>query len=271
VSVPDWVILVYLGYLAAILPLRPLSASRRLRFLLGAVPLAGAVAGAAACLPPAALRLVRLWLPLASALLCYWLAGLFFVSPQPAMEDRFIAFDRRVGVWEGKRVWAVSAPRLVLECAEAAYFGGYLILPVGILALIGAGRTDQAARFWTVVLLAVLGCYAVLPWIRTRPPWRVQGESPLDRRPLVMRRLNMFFVLHTSTKANTFPSGHVAGAFGTAFAVLSCCPVTGVWFVVGAIGVAVGTIVGEYHYAVDAVAGALVALAAWGLVALAGL
>ncbi len=266
----EWVIILYLAYLAAIAPWRLASWPRRRRFVLVAVPVAGALVAVSAWPGSPVQHVVRMWLPLAGALLCYWLAGLFFDVPQETMESRFIAFDRRTGVWEGKRGWGRTAPRLALECSEAAYFGGYLILPFGLLVLIAAGHADRAVQFWSIVLLSVLLCYSVLPWIRTRPPWRLQGESPLDQRPLLLRRLNMFFVLRTSTKANTFPSGHVAGAFGTAFAVLSCCPAPGVWFLVGATLVAVGTVVGEYHYAIDAIAGVLVALLAWGVVVLAG-
>jgi membrane-associated phospholipid phosphatase len=139
-----------------------------------------------------------------------------------------------------------------------------------MIALIVAGRADVADRYWSIVLLAELACYGVLPWIRTRPPWALRETGALDARGVWMRRLNLMLVREASTQANTFPSGHAAGALAAALAVAMVWPAAGAVFFVVALSIMAGSVIGEYHYAGDALTGALTAVAAWGLVTLMG-
>jgi membrane-associated phospholipid phosphatase len=53
-----------------------------------------------------------------------------------------------------------------------------------------------------------------------------------------------------------------------ALAVLPVWPLAGSVFSVLAAGIIVGSVVGEYHYAGDAIGGLAVGLAAWGVVVL---
>ena len=62
---------------------------------------------------------------------------------------------------------------------------------------------------------------------------------------------------------NTFPSGHAAGSFAVALAVIGVLPVTGVVFLVLALSIAVACVVGRYHYVVDVIAGIGLAVAIW--------
>jgi membrane-associated phospholipid phosphatase len=266
----DWLIVGYLGYLVALVPFRPIPRRIRLR-LLALAPVLAAAEVLAVHLPvsPAAGAL-RTWIPLPYIILCYWLTGFYFVNPQPEYEARFVAFDRWFRERVGAADFARSAPRLVLEYLEASYFSCYVVLPAGMAAFILAGQAHAEDRLWTTVLLAELACYGVLPWIRTRPPWSLQPDSALTERHVSIRRLNLMLVHNASTQANTFPSGHAAGAVATALAVAPVWPAAGVVFFVVAISIMAGSIAGEYHYAGDAVTGAATAVAAWGIVSLMG-
>jgi PAP2 superfamily len=268
--VSDWLIVGYLAYLVALVPFRPIPRPSRLKLLLLAPALA-AVELLVVSLPggPAADAL-RTWIPLPYILVCYWLTGFYFVNPQPEYETRFIAFDRRFRERLGAANFAQSAPRLVLEYLEASYFGCYIVLPAGMLAFILAGQGHAADRFWSTVLLAEMACYGVLPWIRTRPPWTLQPNVALAGRRVWLRRLNLMLVHKASTQANTFPSGHAAGALAAALAVAPVWPAAGLVFFVGAISIMAGSIAGDYHYAGDAVTGAAAAVAAWGIISLMG-
>ena len=268
--VSEWIGVGYLVYLLALLAVRPPGRRRQSVLLFGGTVLI-VLPFVVGRLPASrALDVVRPWLPLAYALFLYWLSGLFFREPQEAMEARFIAFDRRVRERLGATGLARTSPRVVLELLEAAYFSGYLMPPAGMIVLVLCGRVDLADRFWSTVLLAILGCYGALPWIRTRPWWVLSPHNDIDDRRLVARAVNLFFVHNTSTRANTFPSGHVAGALATALAVAPVSRVAGAVFFVEAAAVAAGSVVGEYHYSGDALAGAAVALAAWGVIGLLG-
>lgn len=268
--VSEWIILGYLGYLLALLPVRTVSAWRRLGVAVMAPALAAVVFFGPGVLPSPVVLLLRDWLPLACVLLGYWMSGFYFVRPQASYEARFLAFDLRARRWFGAENAATRAPRLLLEFLEVAYFSCYIVLPAGLFALMIAGRADAANRYWSIVLLAELGCYGVLPWIRTRPPWALRDTRALDGRGVWMRRLNLMLVHRASTQANTFPSGHAAGALAAALAVCPIWPAAGVALIVVAFSIMAASVVGEYHYAGDALTGALMAVAAWILVAALG-
>jgi len=55
-------------------------------------------------------------------------------------------------------------------------------------------------------------------------------------------------------RANTFPSGHVAGSLAVAIAVAEVMPMTGAALMLVALFITLATIVGRYHYCLDAVA-----------------
>ena len=81
----------------------------------------------------------------------------------------------------------------------------------------------------------------------------------------VFRRFNWWLLGGGGIHTSVFPSGHVSHAFAGAFGMLQVLPQRG-WVgraLVGlAISIALATVYGRYHYAVDAVAGLGVALVA---------
>ena len=192
----------------------------------------------------------------------YWLSGLFFVRPDPRIERWLLSVDERVLTRPGVLSWFQQAPRLVTEYFELAYLLVYLAVPAGAVTLALGGHTDRIGRFWTIVLVAEFACYGMLPWIQTRPPrvfdtWAGAGpHTPI-------RRFNHAIVNRASIQANTVPSGHAAGALATALAVGSSMPAAGAAFLVLAVCIAAATVLGRYHYVIDTVLGAIVALAAW--------
>lgn len=268
--VSEWIILGYLGYLLALLPVLPIPRARRVSVAILSPVLAILVVLVTRAPASAVTTLLREWLPLPYVLVCYWMTGYYFVRPQAAFEERFLSFDLRARRWFAAEDAATRAPRLLLEALELAYFSCYVVLPAGMIALILAGRADAADRYWSTVLAAELACYGVLPWIRTRPPWALRETAALDARGGLMRRANVLLIRRTSTHANTFPSGHAAGALAAALAVAMVWPAAGAAFFVVALGIMAGSVIGEYHYAGDALTGALTAVAAWGLIILMG-
>ena len=66
-----------------------------------------------------------------------------------------------------------------------------------------------------------------------------------------------------SVQWNTFPSGHTAASVATALAVGSSIPLAGIVLGVVAVSIAIGSVVGRYHYTADAITGALVAVLAF--------
>ena len=189
----------------------------------------------------------------------YWLSGFFFRDPQPWLEDWLLRVDDGVGAGQ----WMERMPRLLAELLELSYAAAYVVVGGGAIYAATFG-IDAVTSYWTLVLASELASYAPLPWLRSRPPRVIEPASGGMPAPH-MRRLNTAILDNASVQANTLPSGHVAGAVAASLAVMSVNPVVG-WALMGMAGViAIAAIAGRYHYVVDCVAGAGVALAFWAL------
>jgi membrane-associated phospholipid phosphatase len=116
-------------------------------------------------------------------------------------------------------------------------------------------------------LTAELACYVALPWLRSRPPRAIEGPAVIETRRPTLRRLNTAILDGASVQANTLPSGHVAGALAATLALGAIAPVAGVVFAVLSLLIALSAALCRYHYVVDCVSGAAVAILAWVIVA----
>jgi membrane-associated phospholipid phosphatase len=87
----------------------------------------------------------------------------------------------------------------------------------------------------------------------------------MAQRAPILRRLNVSILDQASVQANTLPSGHVAGAVAAALGLWPVAPAAGLVLLVLAVAIAIAAVVGRYHYVVDCVAGASVALVVWSL------
>ena len=222
--------------------------------------MAGSLAALVMCLvayaqPPT--QVLHTWvLPPLLLLLGYWCSGLLFVAPMPAAERVLERFDQML------RIDALSskAPRWVAELLEAAYVGVYPLIPLALAIYLFRTPAPDPDRFWTVVLVTDFLCFGFLPWVQTRPPRAVRSTDPWVSR---VRRLNLLLLGRTSIQVNTFPSGHAAEGLVAALLVLG-----GPWpwtacLGVSALLIALGAVLGRYHYALDAIAGWVVAIAVW--------
>jgi membrane-associated phospholipid phosphatase len=200
--------------------------------------------------------LLEALLPIPILLAGYWLSGLFFVRPMIDAEAWLLRIDRRLA-----RAWSWPCPWLLRDYLELAYVLVYAVVPAGALTLVFGDHVEAVPRFWAAVLLAEFVSYGALPWIQTRPPRAIDPAScpPVSS---ALRRFNIGVLRRASNQVNTLPSGHAAGAVATALVVASVMPGAGFVFLVIAISIVVATVVGRYHYAVDSVLGAAVAMAA---------
>ncbi len=209
-------------------------------------------------------------------LVAYRESGLL-LAPHPAhpLDYTFIEWDRIL--LQNHFVQAVlqaGAPWLE-HYLEFAYLLCYPLVPLGVAAIyftaprnpagVLAPRKCQAAMddFWATVLLATLFCYAVYPFFPLTPPRVLFGDVPGPHIEPLLRHWNFWLLDHYSVQACIFPSGHVAAATAVALAVRKHAPRFGALFLFLAASVAAATVYGRYHYAADAIAGALVGIAAY--------
>jgi membrane-associated phospholipid phosphatase len=254
---------VYFLGCAVLAGLRPLPWSRRGQIAAVSAPMCAAILTAAYHASDA----IRAWAPGVYILVGYYVSGRFFVRASPRVEAWLMSWDRRL---LGDPTTRFAAwPRPVLAYFEIVYMGCFLLVPAGFAILAADGRSDLANRYWTIVAAAEFGAFAPLVVIQTRPPWILERKPVLADR--AVHRAASRMVERFTIRANTFPSGHVAGSLAVAFALIDAVPWAGAVALVLAMTIAVATVVGRYHYVVDGVAGAILAVAVWTLVRLAGL
>ena len=241
----------YFAYVAVVgLVLPGLSSRRRL--------LAVASAAAGLALTAAADAAEGFWLqsfllPLLLLLVGYWASGTLWVKPDPRLERLLSGLDRRFDL---PRLSA-SLPRFLAELLELSYVGIYPLIPIALLLYVGYAPQPDPDRFWTVVLVTDYFCFAMLPWIQTRPP---RALEPAAQRPSLLRSFNLGILERSSIGVNTVPSGHAAEAMAIALLLMNAPAPTALVGWAGAILVPAGAVAGRYHYLLDVLAGWAVAV-----------
>jgi hypothetical protein len=206
---------------------------------------------------------VNLLLPGALLLGGYWLSGFFFRDPQPWLESWLIGVDQAFGAEQ----WMGRSPRWLAELLELSYALDYVVVGGGAIYAATFG-TEAVAYYWSLVLASELASFAPMPWLRSRPPRAVgDGTRPgLKPGPAALRRLNSLILDGASIQANTLPSGHVSGAVAAALGIMAVDVVVGFWLMAAAGVIAIAAVAGRYHYAIDCITGAAVALIFWLLI-----
>ena len=239
----EWLTIAYLSWLLA-------AGLARLRGAAVAMGLAAlVVVGIAPFVPPDA----RFWMPVVYLFVGYRLPG-FLVRPgaQPLRQ-----FEKWLANADARLLrWLPPLPAPVAPVVEIAYLFCYPLVPASFALAWSAGTAPDFERFWVSVLLSGYLCYGTLPWVLTRPP-RLTSETVAVSHPA--RRLNVFVLRHFSHGWNTFPSGHVAVSWAAAWSLLHIWPAAGVAVAVLASAISIGAATGGYHYAIDVVAGWLIA------------
>ena len=215
-----------------------------------------AIVSAAAAAPP----LLRDWASPALAILAgYYLSGLFFIGPTPWFEAWLIDWDRRLLGEPATRF--AHWPRFLLAYLEVVYIGCFLLVPAGFAVLALSGRAAEANRYWTMVISAELGSFLPLVVLQSRPPWMTERKAVLSDR--AVHRAASLMVENLTIRANTFPSGHVAGSLAVALAVVGVMPWAGLVLLALAASIAAACVVGRYHYIIDVAAGVALTLVIW--------
>jgi membrane-associated phospholipid phosphatase len=110
-------------------------------------------------------------------------------------------------------------------------------------------------------LIATYLCYAITPFVPAYPPRDLAASQPTPARAGKARVFNRWILKHGSIHAISFPSAHVASTFAVSLVLLRFAPILGAVFLFVSIWIALGAVVGRYHYALDVLLGAATALA----------
>ena len=197
-------------------------------------------------------------LPPLVLLIAYRASGFLWRGPMFGVESALAGADRALGVPGIAR----RMPRVVAEFLELAYGGVYPLIPIALVLHLVFSANPDADHFWTIVLITDYVCFGMLPLIQTRPPRNLEPGAPWHAR---LRVLNLNILNRASIGMNTVPSGHAAEALAAALLVLDTPPAIVAWMFFNAAAISAGAVFGRYHYAVDAMAGWVVAIGVWAL------
>jgi membrane-associated phospholipid phosphatase len=155
--------------------------------------------------------------------------------------------------------WQRSPSTLWSTVLHGAYLSYYLIVPAGPLWFLGAGRTRELHRTMLMIVSSFLLCYLVFifypvagPYYEFPPPTTGFLDNPAAR--LVYRIL-----ARGSAYGAAFPSSHVAATVAATIAVTAGAPRLGLALAVPTILLTIGVVYCQMHYAVDVLAGLIVA------------
>lgn len=264
----EWVVVLFLVWTALVAWWRPTPAAVRYRVEgvnLGLILTAAVLIDRAGRRRSLALSVARDWLPLAIVVFAYQEMGWFAVPHAPALESRWVVWDRLI-LGGGAEAVIESAGPLLPGLLEIAYSLAYTLAPLALAILYLYRRQGRADRLLFVFCLAVLLCYAAFPFWPSEPPRAVFAGENVPAYDTVFRRFNWWMLGHAGIHTSVFPSAHVAGAFSSAFGLRLALPerrwASRLLFQL-AVLIAVATVYGRYHYAADAAAGLGLALLAF--------
>ncbi len=214
-------------------------------------------------------KVVGDWLPCLLMLIVYWQTGRFFSKPNEKLQALLSEFDRRrlgtlLSYWSRK--WS---PTWIGAYFELAYLFCYALIPLGVGVLYLAHQRSVIDEYWAIVLPASYLCYVLVPFTQTLPPRLLHGTGIVPPAKQKIRSLNLFILRHASIHLNTFPSAHVASTVGASLVLMRCVPAAGVVFLLLALSIAAGAVLGRYHYALDVILGTMLPVCIAGCFALA--
>jgi len=265
VRLSEWVLAAYFPYVTALSWIVGAAAEVRLRMIVVnglLLCLYAILLGSARLRNSLAAEHLRNWIPLGLMLLAYkemgWLAPPVHYH---RLEKAWIVWDRVLLRQWRLRDLIESAGPLFPSILELCYVLVYA-LPVFCMSMLYLYRKWHAAETLLVIyLLGLFLSYVQFPYWPSEPPRIVFPGEDAPTVDTLLRRFNQWILGGYGIHTSVFPSAHVSGAFAAAFAlkrVLGERPwlYRGVFLYTAL--VAVATVYGRYHFAVDAAAGMVV-------------
>jgi membrane-associated phospholipid phosphatase len=230
---------------------------------------APAVGRAAAAAGPRARRLLRAsadWSPLLLIPALYTELAVLNTAVHGGryFDELVISWEQALFGGQPSSDWAAAAPSLWLsEPLHAAYLSYYLIIFVPPLLLYLRGRTTAFRATAFALMLSFFAHYLFFIF------FPVQGPRYLVPAPAGELAAGFFYnATHTvlqagSSQGAAFPSSHVGVSVTQTLLVLRYLPRLAPAIALLTVGLAAGAIYGGFHYAIDAVAGLVLGVAAF--------
>lgn len=247
---------------------RPLSGSNRLPlWILSAATAAIVVLALGEVRGPAwFFSYARDWAPLALTLTAY--REMDWFTPEQRdfhLENAWVVWDRLLLSDWGLRKIIESSGALLPGYFEFCYLLVYAVGPFTIAMVYACQKREAVDRVLVLYLVGTLAAYALFPYFPSAPPRTAFPGADLPAVVTPFREFNLWLLRGYGIHSSVFPSAHVSSVFAAAWAFMLYLPERrwiGLGMLIYAVSVAIATVYGRYHYAVDAVAGFAVSVLA---------
>jgi membrane-associated phospholipid phosphatase len=262
----EWLLIAYFTYVALISTRFPVGLARPIAGIILAAALLAVLAYEEPRRKTEFFSIARDWVPLALTLAAYREMDWFSALPRDyLLELRWVGWDRSILYGGGLQRTIESLGTLGPTYLELCYALVYAVGPFTVAVLYFQHRRERVNPALLLYLLGTLLAYALFPYFPSDPPRTLFGGTDLPNVMTPLRRFNLWMVGGYGIHSSVFPSAHVSSAFSAAWALLLFLPEKKRfgWGMSGyAASVAVATLYGRYHYAVDAAAGLGISLIA---------
>jgi membrane-associated phospholipid phosphatase len=218
----------------------------------------------AACLAPRARaagpfgRFVAEFYPLVLAPALYTHVGLVNSAAAVSHDALVQGWEQALFSGQPALAWIRSLPSPAWSTLmHAAYLSYYLILPGAALGLWLSRRRDAARRTLLLMMVAFYACYAIFFFFPVAGPRYLFPHARNAATAVPLAAFANRLVAGGSAWGTAFPSSHVAVSMVAAVCALRAWRPLGAVLLPAALLLALATVYGQFHYAVDAVAGCL--------------
>lgn len=180
-----------------------------------------------------------------------------------------LVHDGAIQAWElavfGSQVsvtWHQAMPnRLLSEILHFCYGSFYWIIIFAPVFLFFRAPNERFERGSFVITLVLYACYLGFALFPVAGPRYFFGVAAGPEAQGPIARAVHAILEGGSAWGTAFPSSHVAAAWAAAFVLLKDARRTALVLAPISLGVPLGTVYGQFHYGVDALAGVIVAVA----------
>jgi PAP2 superfamily protein len=207
-------------------------------------------------------RFVGDWYPLLIVTALYTEVGLVNLSDGWLYDRTVLGWEQALFGFQPAREWIRRSPSVWLSwILHLGYLSYYVIVIAAPLALWLAGQREAMQRAVMTITVTFYLCYTAFVVFPVVGPRHVFPAADNAATQTAIAHLTARFLDQAAAWGAAFPSSHVAVAVAATATALREWRALGLTLVIPTTLLTLGSVYGQFHYAVDALAGLVVGLA----------
>ena len=202
------------------------------------------------------------WYPLLIVTALYTEVGLVNLADGRAHDRIVLGWEQALFGFQPAREWIRSNPSTWLSwILYLGYLAYYPIIATAPLALWATGQREAMRQAMTTIMATFYVCYTIFLVFPVVGPRLVFAAADNVATQTMIAQFTARFIDHVAAWGAAFPSSHVAVSVAATAAALREWRALGALLVMPTALLALGSVYGQFHYAVDVLAGLAVGLA----------